>query len=463
MQGAIFNFPTRSSRRWRKEEVPRSAMKRREAYPRLLLADDDANVFEHPRLAMAGASGLHPVIPEPATIAPLPPYSRLFFLPGCIALGFDPKSGGVVEVESIEGKRVHAVAAFLPPGYLRLLVPAADWSARSEPFPLWAYSAVGWMSGKMVAPLIVLDKSSRWNPKNYDDRALLPAIEAFRRIMPENRLMHHLIRCATEYHCFAAKNLFLERWEAPLPVSRRCNAACLGCLSFQSPDGCVASHERIGFTPTVSEVTEIAVHHLEAAREPIVSFGQGCEGEPLTEAALLEASIQEIRSQTSAGVINLNSNGYSPTRILGLASAGLDSLRVSLASAREGIYDAYHKPIDFSLRDVAEALRVAERAGVYTMINYLVFPGVSDQPEEMHALVELARRNRVRFIHLKNLNIDPAFYLTKLGACSWAPGIGMERLVDYLRAELPDVELGYFNRWELPERAEVREDRDAFR
>jgi pyruvate-formate lyase-activating enzyme len=300
-----------------------------------------------------------------------------------------------------------------------------------------------------VAPYVTLDATPRWSPENYDDRDLIPAVAPLRQALPGNRLLEHLIRCATEYHCFAAKNLFLGRWEAPLPVSRACNARCLGCLSLQPPDGCAASHERIAFTPTPGEVADVALFHLSRAEEPIVSFGQGCEGEPLTEVDLIEESIRRIRAVTSRGVINLNTNGYSAALLKRLVQAGLDSVRVSLASARRDVFAAYHKPIGFSLADVTEAIEAAAEAGAFTMLNYLVCPGVTDQPEEIRALVRLARTAKVRFIHLKNLNIDPWFYLTALGAEQWPRGFGMEQVVDALRAELPDVELGYFNRWAI--------------
>jgi hypothetical protein len=83
------------------------------------------------------------------------------------------------------------------------------------------------------------------------------------------------------------------------------------------------------------------------------------------------------------------------------------------------------------------------------MVNYLVFPGVSDQPHEMEALLCLVREANVRFVHLKNLNIDPNYYLERIGAESWDAGIGMEKLVTFLRFTLTGTELGYFNRWSL--------------
>ena len=423
---------------------------RRNDPPQLLMADESGNIHEHPRLLMTGGEGSHIIRPQKKDLIPLPEYSKLFYLPGCHPIGYDRKSGKYVMLQRFGGRSVYAVSAFLPPGYLRLMLPAADWSHRGVIFPLWAYSAVGWSAGEFVAPALILDRTTRWDPEKYDDEELLPATERMQRRFPNNRLLDHLTHCAHEYHCFAAKNLFLERWEAPLPVSRTCNMQCLGCLSFQPPDGCIPSHDRIRFTPTVEEVTDLAVHHLERAEEPIVSFGQGCEGEPLMEANLIEESIRRIRSVTGKGVINLNTNGYDPGKVQSLARAGLDSIRVSMASARPDIFNTYHRPSNYTIDEVVESLRVAGSEGVYSMINYLVFPGVTDQVDEIEALKDVVVKTGVRFIHLKNLNIDPVYYLHAINADAWAKGFGMAQLPERIKQLIPDVALGYFNRWSLP-------------
>ncbi len=44
------------------------------------------------------------------------------------------------------------------------------------------------------------------------------------------------------------------------------------------------------------------------------------------------------------------------------------------------------------------------------MINYLVFPGITDQAAEVEALCGLIRKTSPDLIHMKNLNIDPDFY-----------------------------------------------------
>jgi MoaA/NifB/PqqE/SkfB family radical SAM enzyme len=256
--------------------------------------------------------------------------------------------------------------------------------------------------------------------------------------------VEHLKLCATKNHCFAAKNLFLGRWEAPLPVSRGCNAACLGCLSLQPDQSCEASHQRICFRPSQDEIVSLAANHLNQAPEAIVSFGQGCEGEPLTEYKLIAESIKEIRGKTDRGTINLNTNGSRPERIRLIAESGLDSIRISLNSARPELYRAYYRPKGYDFEDVLTSITLSREMGLYTMINYLVFPGITDNREEMEPLGGLIRRTGINFIHLKNLCIDPQLYLEEMPRMR-GPGTGISQMVNTLEKEFPEIEFGYFN------------------
>jgi pyruvate-formate lyase-activating enzyme len=227
-------------------------------------------------------------------------------------------------------------------------------------------------------------------------------------------------------------------------VSRGCNADCLGCLSLQGDDLCEPSHQRISFRPTKEEIVSLAVRHLNLTSEPIISFGQGCEGEPLSEYKLVAESIKEIRRQTGKGTINLNTNGCSPERIRELAKSGLDSIRISLNSARSEFYQAYYRPRDYDFADVEVSISLSRELGLYTMINYLVFPGITDQEEEIEALRHLIRKTGVNFIHLKNLNIDPQLYMDQMPKAA-SRAVGTKKMVAMLEGEFPDVTLGYFN------------------
>jgi len=416
--------------------------------PYMLYADSKGRIYDHPYLRMAGFSGSSPADLKPEDLIPLPEFGKLFYIPDCPPIGLDPSTGELEIVSKIEVNGViskcYAVAAFLEPGFVRTHLPAVDYSPKSYTLPMWAYTAVGFKNERYWATGFRIEYNHKWDPRNYDDRKLIPALEEFKRDRPGGRLVEHLINCATMNHCFAAKNLFLKRWEAPLPISQTCNAACLGCLSLQPDISCDASHQRISFKPSREEIVALAVEHLDCAPEAIVSFGQGCEGEPLTEYRLIADSIKEIRRQTAAGTINLNTNGSWPERIRRIGESGLDSIRISLNSAQPELYRAYYRPRGYDFKDVVASITLSKEMGLYTMVNYLVFPGITDQEAEIEALKELIQKTGVNFIHLKNLNIDPQLYLKEMPAPK-SKGIGMKQMVKILKEEFPDVELGYFN------------------
>ena len=416
-----------------------------EQLPFLLFADPKGNIYEHPELRMAGFWALEPAPLGPEDLIPMPEFSKLFYLPGCPPIGLDPKSGEMVELREveIEGEEVacFAVSAFLEPGYVRTHLPAANYGGKGRILPTWAYGAVGFKDEQYWVAGFQIEYNPRWDPRNYDDRELVEAMEVYPYSGP---LVEHLSRCAVDHHCFAAKNLFLVRWEAPLPVSRTCNASCLGCLSLQPDSLCMPSHHLIEFTPSVDEIVTISTHHLKSAQRAIVSFGQGCEGEPLTQWRLIKRAIEEIRARTLRGTINLNTNGSMPQRVVEIAKAGLDSIRISLNSAREEFYHAYYRPKGYGFRDVVESVKRSRETGLYTMINYLVFPGVTDREAEIEALLGLVKETGVNFIHFKNLNIDPMLYLDQMPPDD-SPMLGLRGAVELLRQEAPHVELGYFN------------------
>jgi len=417
-------------------------------YPRLVLSDPEGNLFDHPSLELSGRSGDRFLRPHSSELVPLPKGSQLFTLPGRIPLGWDQEKKAFTSSRKVRsgGNEVKctAVAAFLPPGYVRTLLPAIRLKSKAPTLPLWAYSAVGWQKGKFWATGLLIDPNPHWDPKYFgNDRLLERKVALFLRRTPKNRLLQQLSRCALEYHCFAAKNVFFRRWECPLPTSPSCNANCLGCISLQPSECCPASQERIHFVPSVDEVLGVALPHLEKAEDAILSFGQGCEGEPLTQWRLLEESILLLREKTDRGTINLNTNGSFPERVTRLCKAGLDSVRVTLNSPRPKFYKRYHRPRGYSFRGVVDSLIRAKEEGIYTSINLLVFPGFTDREEEVGELIDLIKETNLDLIQMRNLNIDPDLYLKAMGK---GEGMGIAKMIDILKKEFPSLQFGYFNR-----------------
>ncbi len=418
--------------------------------PQMLFADATGNIYDHPYYLMSAMSFDEVLCPGPDELITLPYNSKLFFLPEVKPVGYDPFEDEYVIIDTVEidGREIEAfaVSVFLPPGYARIYLPGADYSEKTQTLPLWSYTAVGMDKDEyFYACAFLVENNYKWDPKNYDDRELVPEIKKFHQKIPENMLMNHLRRCATEYHCFAAKNLFLRRWEAPLPVAKKCNSRCLGCLSLQKSAGTCASHQRINFKPDIDDIVELAVPHLENAEHALVSFGQGCEGEPLTEWELIRESIIEIRKQTKKGSINLNTNGSLPDKIEKLINAGLDSIRVSMNSVLPEIYTAYFRPVDYYFKDVIKCIEICRKQGLFTMINYLIFPGVTDTEEEYEGLCSLIENPGVDFIHFKNLCIDPDYYISEVGR-GQGHILGIRAMFELLNRNYPGVDIGYFNK-----------------
>ena len=415
-----------------------------------VVADAQGEVFEHPDLLMAGMNGTQVVAPLAAEMIPMPEGSRLFTIPQTPPVGYDRRSGQQLTTDRLPkkwgGGSIQAVSAFLTPGYTRTLLPAADYQRKGMTLPLWSYTAVGWCveEERFYVAAVQVDRNSQWQPDHFDDRKLDPLVRKALLANPDNRLLDQLARCALDYHCFAAKNLFFRRWEAPLPTSPTCNSRCVGCISLQESDCCPASQERLTFVPTVEELCEVAVPHLKQAQNAIVSFGQGCEGDPILQAEVICAAVREMRRATARGTINFNSNASLPDAVDRLAAAGVESIRVSLNSAREPFYNAYYRPRGYCFADVVESLRRAKQAGLYTMLNYLVFPGVSDRPDEIEALGGLVEEIGVDMIQMRNLSLDPIVYLAALGVTG--QGVGMLEMLRRHKARFPKLQYGYFNR-----------------
>lgn len=414
---------------------------------RLVFADAAGRIFDHPRLEMAGRQGQQFVRVPPKVLLPLPPGSELFVLPGRAAVGYDPHRRRFVTVAEANGRQepAYAVAAFMAPAHTMSYLAAFRAATRAPVLPLFAYTAVGWRAGRFYVAGWRSDPDPRQDPENFDCQQIALAVEDKVAAQPNNRLLGHLSQCALTFGCPAARNLFLRRWEAPLPTSPTCNADCLGCLSQQRQRLFPAPMTRIKFRPTPAEIVGVAVPHLEQAERAVVSFGQGCEGEPLLQGETLMAAVKEIRRQTDRGTINLNTNASRPRTVARLVAAGLDSIRVSLNSLRPAYYRAYYRPRGYSLDQVLTAIKVAKEAGAKVALNYLVFPGLTDEPEEVARLEELIATAGIDLIQWRNLNIDPDYYLQGIGYRPTGTPMGLPQLQQRLAQRFPELRFGYFN------------------
>jgi wyosine [tRNA(Phe)-imidazoG37] synthetase (radical SAM superfamily) len=414
--------------------------------PNLVYADDAGNIYDHPELEMLVRRGDRLEPPRPDEIIPLPPESELFLLPGRDALGFDPEEG---EIERLDER---AVAAFVCPGHT--LSGTAAYAARpgAPVLPLFAYGAVGFSGDRFFVAAVKVDEDRRQVFTGISQDRIVKGARALMAKFPKNRLISHLTGCALSSCCPAARNLALGRFEAPLPTSRVCNARCIGCLSLQDPDsGFPSTQNRIAFRPSAAEIVEIMTEHCRHERRPIYSFGQGCEGEPLTESEVICEAVAKFRSAGGRGTVNINTNASLPDAVESFAKAGGSSIRVSMSSAEPALYEAYYRPKGYGFADVRESIARAKAAGLFVSLNFLFFPGISDTEAELAALSALIEEYRVDFVQLRNLNLDPELYLsvaTASGVMSdpaRLASMGLRNFRKRLKKACPWLRFGYFN------------------
>ncbi len=411
----------------------------------IVYADADGRLYDSQTLLAAGRTGRAATWIDDVEWIPLPEGAALVSLPHSRALGFDPITGALKAMPAVN----HAVGALLPQGFTRLYLPAYHKQAGSEPYPLFGYTAVGFDKGRFYVAATQSDDPTPWNPLQYTADATAAKVANMRQKFPQNRLYEHLSQCALDYECMTARNTFFARQEGAIPVSSTCNARCIGCISEQPDDaGFVSPQTRLTVRPSVDEMVELMVHHLRTTGDDgVISFGQGCEGDPSLRGREIAAAIACTREATQTGAININTNAGLTSQIRSIVDAGLDLMRVSIISAMPDHYHAYYRPRGYTFADVEASARYASDHGVIVSLNYLNFPGVSDTEEEVEAMIRFVHRTGVRLVQLRNLNIDPDVYLDqipeRISECGGEP-LGILAMIDALTSECPGLRIGSY-------------------
>nr|NJM01815.1 radical SAM protein [Desulfobacula sp.] len=412
-------------------------------------AAENGEIFDLEGYGAAGMSGETPFVLETADTVPMPHGSELMLLPHRRPLVYNLSENRfeILKKNPFAPKEsIFPVAVFNSPGYVNRHFCAYDDTDITVPLPLFAYGAVGFGKGGFRSSALLVDAEPRQDLRLMPQKKILKGVKEMQKKYPGNRLMRHLESCALRYGCPAGKNFFLKRYEAPLPTSRVCNADCLGCISLQTTGNLSACQERISFTPTPEEIAELSLEHISTVDKAIVSFGQGCEGDPLMACAAIEPAVRLIREKTDRGTINLNTNAGLPDKVEALCRAGLDSMRVSLNSVRENCYTAYFRPRSYTFSDVLESIRAAKGLGKFVSINYLNCPGFTDSEKEAAAFLEFAGTTGIDMIQWRNLNFDPNHYFRIMKAVE-DPGrpLGMETVMKRISERFPKLRHGYFN------------------
>ena len=407
-----------------------------------LVAAADGSFEPLPGLRAAAASGHRTRALSGDEVVPLPEGATLMHLPGRDAVALGPGGERVV----LEGSM--PVAAVLPVGWLRTLLPASDRRPRAARLPLFGYTAVGWHDDRVVAAALRTDDLDWWSPQRFGSADLPAAVAAARRALPGNRVIEQLAVCALDNRCYTAQNTFHRRYEGALPVSPACNADCLGCISLQTDGAVPAAQQRIRFAPTAAELVDVAAYHLAGDQARIVSFGQGCEGEPLTRPDVLEEATAEVHRRFPGATIHVNTNGSRPQALRRLIAAGCRSVRISAISFSDAVFDAYYRPVGYTLEDVVECGRVMSESGGQVCLNLLTFPGLTDSPEEVTRTAAACRRMGVTQVQWRSLNVDHEWLLDLLP--DTGEGMGMAAALAEMRRLLPGVDHGNFTRPAVP-------------
>ena len=337
-----------------------------------------------------------------------------------------------------------AVAAVLPLGHLRTLLPAYSDAPDKADLTPRAYAAVAADdAGELVVAAMLMDRDPTRDVDAYPKAEISAKVNEALRSRPADRLVRQLARCAREYGCRAAANAFYGRWECALPIAAPANEHPPSVIDLRL-DGEAEPREPAAFHATGEEVATLATEHFNRGGT-LVSFGRACEGEPLLAARVVEDAIRLIRAATRSGTIHLETNGSVPAALRRLATTGLDAVTIRLASARASTYEALHRPEGYRFADVRASLRIAAEQRLPTSLLIPVLPGLFDRTDEIAALIGLAGELREGgAILLRDLAADPLRALAL--AKDRETGSGVARALERLRDELPHLRVGSFVR-----------------
>jgi len=337
-----------------------------------------------------------------------------------------------------------AAAALLPPGHLRTQLPAyVDATDRPELTPRPYAAVAADERGELVVAAVQIDRDATYDRAAYAKSEVAARVATELRGRPSDNLVRQLARCAREYGCRGAANAFFARWDCALPVAAAANEHPPDILSLHR-DGEAEPTESAVFHPTADELVRLATEHF-ARGGTMAAFGQACEGEPLLSAREIEEAITRIRAATRDGTIHLETSGSAPGGLRRLASAGLDSIAIRIASAQASNHEALHRPDGYRFPDVRASLRLAAELRLSLAIKVLVLPGLFDREAELAALVSLAAEApEGTALLLRDLHADPLRALELVDRRS--EPVGVAHALERLRQELPHVRIGAFVR-----------------
>jgi hypothetical protein len=81
----------------------------------------------------------------------------------------------------------------------------------------------------------------------------------------------------------------------------------------------------------------------------------------------------------------------------------------------------------------------------FVSLNYFILPGFTDDPKEMEAFFDLVANCKPDLIQLRNLNMDPEWYLEAVRHRAAGEPVGILNWLGALKKNFPFLRFGYFN------------------
>ena len=92
-----------------------------------------------------------------------------------------------------------------------------------------------------------------------------------------------------------------------------------------------------------------------------------------------------------------------------------------------------------------ESIDVMKQADRFVSLNYFILPGFTDDPVEFAALCNLIDTHQPDLIQLRNLNMDPDWYLEIVKYQPSQAPMGIRNWLAELKGLFPELRFGYFN------------------
>jgi hypothetical protein len=86
-----------------------------------------------------------------------------------------------------------------------------------------------------------------------------------------------------------------------------------------------------------------------------------------------------------------------------------------------------------------------KKAGKFVSLNYFILPGFTDDPDEAAAFSDFVERCQPDLIQLRNLNMDPDWYLDTVAFRPSGRATGVLKWLGALSKDFPRLRFGYFN------------------